>query len=149
MEMNITFPGDKKVNAHFKGFTVETDQPVAAGGEGSAPSPFDLFLASVGTCAGFYVLRFCQERGIPTQDLKVSLDTKRRQGSGLIGEIDIEISLPAQFPEKYRGSVKRAADLCAVKQHLENPPQIEISTIVAESRVADLSNNGLAKALSS
>ena len=67
MEMEITFPGGARVDANFGGMTVKTDQPVQGGGQGSAPTPFATFLASIGTCAGIYVLGFCQQRGIPTE----------------------------------------------------------------------------------
>ena len=71
MEMTITFDGKKKIIADYHGHMIVTDQPVEAGGDGSAPAPFDLFLASIGTCAGVYVLYFCHERGIDTTGLKV------------------------------------------------------------------------------
>ena len=71
MQMKVYFPGGKKVNADYNGFTIETDQMVMAGGEGSAPQPFDLFLASIGTCAGIYVLGFCQQRGLPTEGIEI------------------------------------------------------------------------------
>jgi ribosomal protein S12 methylthiotransferase accessory factor len=69
MEMTIRLAGGMRVSADFKGFAIATDQPQESGGEGSAPSPFDLFLASLGTCAGFYIQSFCQKRGIPTQGI--------------------------------------------------------------------------------
>lgn len=124
--MQICFPGGKRVDALYKGFTVITDQPEAGGGENSAPSPFDLFLCSIGTCAGFYVLDFCQERKIPYQDIELALSTERNQEKGLIGKINIEVKLPAEFPEKYREAVIRAANLCTVKKHLANPPEFQI-----------------------
>ena len=64
MEMVIDFPGGARVDAHFGPFTVMTDQPSKAGGEDSAPTPFALFLASLGTCAGIYVLGFCRQRNL-------------------------------------------------------------------------------------
>jgi ribosomal protein S12 methylthiotransferase accessory factor len=132
MDMEVVFPGGKKVNALYKGFIIETDQPEHDGGGGSAPSPFDLFLASIGTCVGFYVLSFCQERRIPTAGLKLNLQAERNQETGLIGKIGIEIGLPPEFPEKYKEAVKRAAELCTVKKHLESPPQFEITATLAE-----------------
>jgi putative redox protein len=130
MEMEIYFPGGKKVNALYKGFDIQTDQPEEADGDGSAPSPFDLFLASVGTCVGYYVLSFCQQRGISTEGLQLELKTQRNQDTGLIGEIGVDIYLPRDFPEKYQRAVQRAAELCAVKQHLERPPSFEITTSI-------------------
>ena len=129
MEMEITFPGGERVDAHFSGFTVHTDQPVRDGGEGSAPAPFSLFLASIGTCAGIYVLRFCRQRGIPTEDLRVIQRTHYDRDAGQVGQIDIEIQLPEDFPEKYRDSAIRVAELCAVKKHLVNPPSFQITTV--------------------
>ena len=130
MDMKITFPGGKKVYAEYNGFTHKTDQPPADGGENSAPSPFDLFLASLGACTGFYVLSFCQQRGIDTAgiELRQSMDWDAR--SHLIGQVNIEIVLPAGFPEKYRAAVVQAAQLCTVKKHLENPPKFNLFTTI-------------------
>jgi len=136
MNMEVVFPGGKKVNALYKGFIIKTDQPEHNWGGDSAPSPFDLFLASIGSCVGFYVLSFCQERSIPTAGLKLNLQAERNEETGLIGKISIEIGLPSEFPEKYREAVKRAAELCAVKKHLQSPPQFEMITTAAESKLA-------------
>jgi putative redox protein len=127
--MQITFPGGKRVEAQYKEFDIKTDQPIAGGGEGSAPSPFDLFLASLGTCAGFYVLRFCQERNIPTDDIHLVMRTERDPQKKMVGRITIEIILPVEFPEKYLSAVRHAADLCTVKRLIQNPPEFDIKTI--------------------
>ncbi|MCL6591508.1 MAG: OsmC family protein [Firmicutes bacterium] len=132
MEMKVTFPGGKRVSASFKGFVVETDQPEAAGGGNTAPSPFDLFLASIGTCAGYYALSFCLERGIPHEGVELLLRTERDRETGLIGRIEIAIRLPGGFPEEYREAVIRAASACTVKKHLTRPPEI---FIYAEKKV--------------
>ncbi len=133
MEMTITFPGGKRVNAAFDGMTVATDQPKEAGGEASAPTPFDYFLAAIGTCAGIYVLSFCQQRQIPTE--KISLlqriefatdpDGKRR-----LARVAIEIVVPPEFPAKYHNALVKSAELCAVKKAIANPPDFEIVTRV-------------------
>ena len=127
MPMEIRFPGGVAVEAIHGGTTIRTDQPERAGGGGSAPSPFDLFLASIGTCAGFYALRFCQERGLATEGLGVTMDWERSPETRLITTIRIEVRLPEGFPEKYRGAILRAADQCAVKKHLAEPPKIELT----------------------
>jgi len=137
MEMTIVFPGGKKVHALYKGFTIETDQSPLSGGEGSAPAPFDLFLASIGTCAGIYVLSFCQERNISTEGARVVLKTERDREKKRISRIDIEIHLPEGFPEKYRGAVVRSAELCAVARHLHEPPKIDIRATIGESAQGD------------
>ncbi|MBF0587271.1 OsmC family protein [Prosthecochloris sp. N3] len=129
--MVITSGGGKKVNAEYRGFTIETDQSERNGGEGSAPEPFMLFLASIGTCAGIYVYSFCQERGIPTDNIRIlQKHEKRPEGKG-IGKITIEIEVPADFPEKYRPVLIKSANLCAVKKHIQNAPEFDVVTTVA------------------
>ena len=132
MDMEVVFPGGKRVNAIYKGFTIETDQSKKDGGEGSAPAPFDLFLASLGTCTGIYALLFCQARHIPTEELKLSLHSERNSESRMIEKIAIEIQLPPEFPEKYREAMIRVAGKCSVKKHLENPPDFEIYTRITK-----------------
>lgn len=126
MEMNISFPGGKKVSAHFDGFEIKTDQSVSAGGAGEAPNPFSLFLSSIGTCTGIYVLRFCQKRKIPTDKLNLVLKTEENRETGLIENIKITIHGGKDFPVKYKNAVLKVAHLCTVKKHLENPPTIDI-----------------------
>ena len=125
MEMMIDFPGGSRVDAHFGNFTVATDQPPAA----SAPTPFAVFLSSIGTCAGIYVLGFCQQRGLPTDGICI-VERIHSTPGGMVDKIDLEIQVPASFPEKYRDSLIRSAELCAVKKHLENPPKFGITTQV-------------------
>lgn len=132
MEMMIDFPGGSRVDAHFGPFTVQTDQPPSA----SAPTPFATFLASIGTCAGIYVLGFCQQRGLPTEGIRIIQRMHSNMMTGLVGKIDLEIQVPPTFPEKYLPSLVRAAELCAVKKHFENPPQFNIYTQTVESAKA-------------
>jgi ribosomal protein S12 methylthiotransferase accessory factor len=127
--MEITFPGGVAVEARHGNTTIRTDQPEKAGGTGTAPSPFDLFLASIGTCAGYYALRFCQERQLPTEGLAATMSWERNPETHLIERIRIELTLPAGFPEKYRTAILRAADQCTVKKHLAEPPAIEVVAI--------------------
>ena len=130
MDMEMYFPGKKRVYARYKGFVVETDQPVEAGGDNSAPAPFDLFLLSIGTCAGYYVLSFLQQRGLSTEGAGVVLRREVDPGTHLPSKISLEIKLPADFPDKYRDAVIRAADQCAVKRALENPPAFDTYTTI-------------------
>ncbi|MCX7610457.1 MAG: OsmC family protein [Ignavibacterium sp.] len=127
-EMEIVFPGNKRVDAVFNGQVIKTDQPVQAGGDGTAPAPFDIFLASIGTCAGIYVLGFCQARGIKTDGIKLIQRMNYNYQKRLFDKIEIEIVLPPDFPEKYKAAVINAADNCAVKKHLQNPPEIVVRT---------------------
>lgn len=124
--MEIRFPGGVQVEAVFGGFSVLTDQPASAGGQGKAPSPFDLFLASVAACAGFYALRFCQERGLATAGLRVAMETEKDEAHKRIARLRFAIALPDEFPEKYRAALLRAVNQCAVKRQLEEPPAFEL-----------------------
>lgn len=128
MEMIIDFPGGARVDAHFGPFTVATDQPPSA----SAPTPFATFLAAIGTCAGIYVLGFCQQRGLPTDGIRIVQRMHTDPFSGLTQKIDLEIQTPPTFPERYLPSLVRSAELCAVKKHLENPPQFNVFTKTGE-----------------
>jgi putative redox protein len=134
MEMLIDFPGGLRVDAHMGPYTISTDQPQAGGGESSAPTPFATFLASLGTCAGIYVLGFCRQRDLPTEDIHILQRTHGNPLTGMVEKVDLEIHLPADFPEKYREAVIRAANQCAVKKHMETPPQFDITIQIPEDK---------------
>lgn len=127
--MEITFPGGVQVNAQYKGFSITTDQPEQNGGQNSAPSPFDFFLASLGTCAGFFALRFCQQRDLPTTGMRLELTSRRNADTKRLDRVEITLHLPSGFPEKYRSAIIRATDQCAVKKALLDPPEIELITL--------------------
>lgn len=129
MDMKIVLGENQRVEAHYKGFVIQTDQPVAAGGDNSAPGPFDLFLASIGTCAGYYVKAFCAQRGISTEGITLVQKTHRNHDTRMIGAIEINIYLPKDFPERHRESVIKAANACAVKKHIANAPEFIVNTI--------------------
>lgn len=122
----VNFPGGVHVEASYKGYVIKTDQPAHAGGTASAPSPFDLFLASLATCSGYYVLAFCRERQIPTEKLSLSMKIEKNPETRMIEKISMEIALPPGFPEKYKNAVIKAADQCSVKAHIGRPPAFEI-----------------------
>lgn len=130
-DMLITFGAGKRVNAEFGGFTIHTDQSAGHGGDGSAPEPFVLFLASIGTCAGIYVLSFCQNRSIPTDGIRLVQSHEYSESRQGIGKIEITIELPITFPERYKDAVVNAANLCAVKKHIQNAPEFVVRTLVA------------------
>ncbi len=129
MEIAVTFPGGKKVDAQVGPFTVHTDQPVDLGGENSEIAPFDLFLASLATCAGIYVLGFCQARKIPTEGLKLTQSYELNPETKLPAKIRIGITLPEGFPEMYRGAVVRAAENCKVKKTIAAQPAFEVGIV--------------------
>jgi len=122
MEMQITFPGGARVRADFDGHSILTDQPVDKGGEDSAPAPFDHFLASVGTCAGFFVNKFLTQRQLSADGLSIVLRTTRDTESRMVTDIELEVILPDDFPEKYERAIVSSVNLCSVKKHLRTPP---------------------------
>ena len=130
MDMVVTFPGGVRVDAQFGPHTIRTDQPQRGGGEDSAPAPFSLFLASIATCAGIYVLGFCKQRELPTDGISLVQRIEIDPRTGLVGQIAIDIQVPPGFPEKYHEALIRAANQCAVKKHLEHPPAFEVRTVV-------------------
>ena len=127
--MDISFPGGQRVDALHEGFWIRTDQPVAYGSDRLGPSPLDLFVASVGTCAGFYALRFCQQRNLDEHGLALSVTPEKGADGKLIRRIRIELTLPPAFPGKYREAILRAIDQCSVKRHLLEPPQIDVTVV--------------------
>jgi len=124
MEINITFEANKKINANINGFVIKTDQPETVGGEGTAPNPFELFLASLGTCAGIFIKMFCDQRGISSEgiELKLNIDFN----GGLASKVIYNIDIPKDFPEKYIDSLKAVVDACKVKKNIFAPPLFEI-----------------------
>jgi len=127
MKYDITFAGNKKVDAQYRGITIHSDQPVTGGGDNTALSPFELFLASIGMCAGFYVLAFCQPRSISTDNIKITQTVNRNDATHMVEKIMIDIDLPTDFPEKYKAAVIKTAQSCSVKKFLDSPPEIQIS----------------------
>ncbi len=118
-DIKVTFPGGKKVSTEVGGFTIVTDQ------EGSAPSPFDLFLASFASCTGVTILSFCQNKGIDTSDLKMELKLEKNDDGDIV-KVVTEVTRPKDFPEKYMGAIEHISKACKVKRHIENPPEFEI-----------------------
>ena len=119
------------VHRNYDGFEIETDQEVDSGGEGSAPEPFDLFLASIATCAGIYVLSFCQRRKIPHEGVRLVQSWERDEKTRRLTTIRIAIEVPSDFPEKYHAPLIRAANQCAVKKTMESPPVFDVKTVVS------------------
>ena len=130
MEMVVDFPGGARVDAHFGSYTVKTDQPSMGGGEGSAPTPFLTFLASLGTCAGIYVLGFCRNRGLPTDGIRIVQRIHTNSMNGMVENVELEIQVPPTFPEKYFPALVRSAEQCAVKKAMEHPPAFDVHTAV-------------------
>lgn len=130
MKYDITFTGNKKVDTHFRGFTLKSDQTVADGGDNTAPSPLEIFLASIGMCAGFYIVTFCQSRSIPTDNITLKQAVMRNDTTHLVEKMNIDIVLPPNFPEKYKSVIVIATQTCSVKKILDAPPEIQIAAKV-------------------
>ena len=124
MDLKVKFPGGLAVNADYGPFNIETNQ------DGTAPPPFALLLASIGTCAGIYVVYFCQERGIDTSKIKMKLEFDRDEKKNLTTAVHMHIDLPADFPPKYKKAAIKAAKLCTVKRNIADPPEFNISATI-------------------
>lgn len=132
MEFKIKLSGNKKVDAHMGEFVIKTDQHPDSGGDGSAPEPYTLFLASLGTCAGIYVVYFCETRKIPYEDIEVvqKLEFNEEGRTKKLAKISLEVHVPPSFPAKYRKAVARAASSCTVKKTILDPPEFDVTTVV-------------------
>jgi len=128
--IKVTLDGGRRVNAHLNdGRQVTTDQPVDEGGTDTAPTPFDIFLASLATCAGVYVTDFCNHRNIPTDTITLTQSaefTMDDKGKHVLAAVSLQIHLPVDFPGKYREAVVRVAEFCAVKRAILHPPQFSV-----------------------
>ena len=129
MDMLIKMNGKSKISAEYKGFVINTDQSLASGGENTALPPFDLFLASIGTCAGYYIKAFCDQRDIDTDGIEITQKMIYNKEEHRVSGIDIEVKLPENFPMKYKDALINAANTCAVKRHILTPPEFKIYTI--------------------
>lgn len=125
MDIEVFFEGEKGVNARIRGHVVKTDQPEGGGGNDRAVTPFELFLASLATCAGIYVKGFCDQRGISAEGIQIT-QSHEFDMRGMVKKVDIHIEVPKDFPEKYVESLVAVANLCKVKQHLAAPPEITV-----------------------
>jgi ribosomal protein S12 methylthiotransferase accessory factor len=128
MSMEIHFPGGRKVYSDYKGFTIKTDQSKEDGGDGTAPTPSDLFFASLGACMGLYALDFCKKRKIDPGQLKFSVELLSHEKTHIVEKMSFIIDLGPEFPQKYTSALIRAMKLCYLKQHFEQPPQFEFVT---------------------
>ena len=128
-EIEVSFPGNLKVEAKIGEFVIATDQPEKAGGDGSAPTPFTLFGASIATCAGFFAVKFCRTRNISTDGMKLRMEYDWDKEKKRYPKMILQLTLPIDFPEKYHDAILRAMDQCVVKEHIHNPPEFVISLI--------------------
>ena len=126
--IEVTFDGGKVITAHINGHSIRTDQPLDNGGGNPAPAPFELFLASIGTCAGIYIKSFCDRRQIPTDGIRIVQTMEFDDVKKVPVVISLNIQLPVEFPEKYREAVVNAAELCLVKKTISSQPEFKVIT---------------------
>jgi ribosomal protein S12 methylthiotransferase accessory factor len=132
-DIYLTFPGGKRVEATVGKHHIVTDQALSRGGDDSAPEPFELFLASLATCAGLYVVSFCQTRGIPTDQIEL-VQHHELDPNGHLSKVELQLRLPRAFPDKYRAAVVRAAEGCKVRKTLASPPEVSVSAVIVPGR---------------
>jgi len=129
MEIKVNFLDNLRLEARFDDFTVITDQPVRYKGDGSAPSPFDYFLASSALCAGYFVRVYCLSRGIPTENIRLSqnniVDPENRYNQ----IFQIQVELPESIADKDRLGILRSIDRCTVKKVVQTGPEFKIESV--------------------
>ncbi len=129
MEINVNFLDNLRLEAKFDDFTVVTDQPIRYKGDGSAPSPFDYFLASSALCAAYFVRVYCLARDIPTENIRLSqnniVDPENRYNQ----IFKIQVELPEDISDKDRQGILRSIDRCTVKKVVQTGPAFEIEPV--------------------
>jgi ribosomal protein S12 methylthiotransferase accessory factor len=129
MEIKVNFLENLRLEAKFDDFTVVTDQPIRYKGDGSAPSPFDYFLASSALCAAYFVRVYCKARDIPTENIRLSqnniVDPENRYNQ----IFRIEVELPEDISDKDRQGILRSIDRCTVKKVVQTGPEFQIETV--------------------
>ncbi|WP_085909809.1 OsmC domain/YcaO domain-containing protein [Kiloniella majae] len=129
MEITVNFLDNLRLEAKFDDFTVTTDQPIRYKGDGTAPSPFDYFLASSALCAAYFVKLYCVSRDIPTDDIRVSqnniIDPENRYNQ----TFQIQVELPDGISDRDRVGILRSADRCTVKKVIQEGPEFKIDPV--------------------
>ncbi|MGM0480658.1 MAG: OsmC domain/YcaO domain-containing protein [Pseudomonadota bacterium] len=129
MEINVNFLDNMRLEAKFDDFTVISDQPIRYKGDGSAPGPFDYFLASSVMCAAHFIRLYCQARDISTDNIRVAQNNLVDPDDRYKQRFKIEVELPAEISEKDRKGIIRAAERCAVKRVIENDLTFDVEAV--------------------
>ena len=122
----ITHEGGLAFSASVRGHKILTDQPLAAGGQDSAPSPLELLGAALGTCIALYVTQFCNARELSTTGLRVEVTGEKAKSPFRMGSFEVQLTLPVDFPVVLQDAVERVARTCAVHNTLVHPPEIKL-----------------------
>jgi putative redox protein len=137
----ITLPGGRRSDAQIGRHEIQTDQPIEKGGQDSAPSPFDLFLASIGTCAGIFVQGFCAKRSIPYEGVRI-VERPEYDAQGTLVAVDLQLQLPSSFPERYRAAIVKVVEQCSVKRAILAQPVFRVAATIAPPPEADAQGMG-------
>ncbi|MGB5450988.1 MAG: OsmC family protein [Sedimenticolaceae bacterium] len=128
MDLKVKLEGGKRVSTQIGDHQIMTDQPAKHGGGNSAPAPYDLFVASIGTCAGFYVQSYCQSKGIDSTGIDITLTLKRDPETKKISGFVTTIHVPEGLPKKLHSALKRVAEQCAVTKTIMDNPEFIVET---------------------
>ena len=129
MEIKVNFLDNLRLEAKFDDFTVIADQPIRYKGDGSAPGPFDYFLASSALCAAYFVKLYCQTRDIPTENIRLSQNNIVDPENRYAQIFKIQVELPADISEKDRQGILRSIDRCTVKKVVQQGPEFIIEEV--------------------
>ncbi|MEN9842962.1 MAG: Ribosomal protein methylthiotransferase accessory factor YcaO, partial [Pseudomonadota bacterium] len=129
MEIKVNFLDKLRLEAKFDDFTVLADQPIRYKGDGSAPGPFDYFLASSALCAAYFVKLYCQTRGISTEHIRLSQNNIVDPDNRYLQTIKIQVELPADMSEKDRLGILRSIDRCTVKKAIQAGPTFIVEAV--------------------
>lgn len=134
MQVNVRYLDNLRLEASFDDYTIMTDQPVRYKGDGTAPSPFDYFLASSALCAGYFVKVYCNARNIPTDDIRIIQNNLVDPDNRYHQDFVIQIELPSTISEKDRQGILAAMERCTVKRVIQNAPKFTINSIESLSQ---------------
>jgi ribosomal protein S12 methylthiotransferase accessory factor len=126
MNIEISLLDGQKLQANLGQHQIISDQSISAGGEESYPEPFDYFLASMPLCAGFYIRKFCDSRGISTEGIKLTQEHSTIGEDKFHKRFAITVTLPEGFPDKYKKALLAAANTCTVKKVIQAIPEFDI-----------------------
>ncbi|MDV2484682.1 OsmC domain/YcaO domain-containing protein [Acinetobacter towneri] len=129
MEIKVNYLDNLRLEAKFDDFTVIADQPIRYKGDGSAPGPFDYFLASSALCAAYFVKVYCQSRDIPTDNIRLSQNNIVDPENRYKQIFKIQVELPADISEKDRQGILRSIDRCTVKKVVQTGPEFVIEQV--------------------
>ncbi|MCR9205143.1 MAG: OsmC domain/YcaO domain-containing protein [Halobacteriovoraceae bacterium] len=138
MQVNVRYLDNLRLEASFDDYTIMTDQPVRYKGDGTAPSPFDYFLASSALCAGYFVKVYCNARDIPTEDIRIIQNNLVDPDNRYHQDFVIQIELPSTISEKDRQGILASMERCTVKRVIQNAPKFTINSVESLSEEAKL-----------